>query len=104
MKNKNANIDDLVKSLSLDLSYLEAMGVNIKSQLHENVIRAALNIILTSFPQEKEGESYEPTDVDKKRDAIKEKVSLFPGASHEIESAEKVESILRVHFEFIQPE
>ncbi len=38
MKNKEALIKQLAEKISLQISVLEATGVSIKSQLHNNVI------------------------------------------------------------------
>ena len=109
MKNKETNIQELKEKITLDVSILESHGVNIKSALHKNIICTLLSIVLNSLPEpQMDGEevvsSYDATDKDKKRQYLKDKVTIINRNADEIEQRKTISNIVRVRFMKIRPE
>jgi len=50
MHDKDDQIAEITEQISLDLSLLEATSINIRSNLHNNLIKALLSIYLTFQP------------------------------------------------------
>jgi hypothetical protein len=108
MNNKEQMIQLLIEQISLDITVLESNGINLKSELHNNVLTALMNIYLTCLPQPKmDGEevvaAYEPNDKDKKREELKHKLEFVAVQNSVVDEIKKADCELRVRFCKVPP-
>jgi hypothetical protein len=104
MRDKDSEVKELAEQISLDLSLLEATKINVKTKLLNAFIQAILNISLTVRPESSEEDPYELPDKEKKHLEIIDKVHILRQEETFVQKIEKMERILRVHFEVLRSE
>lgn len=76
MRDKDNEVRELARQISLDLSFLETSSVSVKSKLLSNFLEAILSIHLTVRPESTEDSAYELPEKEKKRLELVEKVRI----------------------------
>jgi hypothetical protein len=104
MRDKENEVRELALQISLDLSFLEASNVNVKSKLLNNFLEAILSIYLTVKPESTEENPYELSDKEKKRLEHADKVRITRQEETFMQRLEKIDRVLRVHFEILRSE